>query len=291
MSELAPGWHPDPDGGDELRWWDGDEWTEDTMPAPAATPSARRAAMTTATGHAVPDPLVGSNPQFPEPTFASQRPRRILYAVVGLGIALLVLAVAMTFVRPGSGSHSSEADDQAAGAAASDTTPDTKTDHDVTTTAPTASTTPTGPAIYTESTGLYRIEAGPDWELASSTLTGTPLWTIGAKTDANVNIVNIVTGSVPEGTTIEQFAQQTVAGISGVPGLTVTGSTPTQLADGTPAALITNTLVVNGITRSQEVLVAVKGTTAVTITVSSMPETATATFAATDPYIRSLVIL
>jgi hypothetical protein len=32
------GWHPDPTGQHQLRWWDGGRWTEHTWSAPAATP-------------------------------------------------------------------------------------------------------------------------------------------------------------------------------------------------------------------------------------------------------------
>ena len=105
--------------------------------------------------------------------------------------------------------------------------------------------------------------------------------------------MNIVTGTVPAGTTTEQFAQQTLAGIQKVDGLTVTSPTPipTTLTDGTPAAIITNDYTVSGVTRRQQLLVAVKGTTAVTITVSSAPDRAATTFTDVDPYIRSLVIL
>ncbi|HEX4726531.1 MAG TPA: DUF2510 domain-containing protein [Jatrophihabitans sp.] len=35
MTQAVAGWYPDPAGGPLSRWWDGQQWTEATMPAPA----------------------------------------------------------------------------------------------------------------------------------------------------------------------------------------------------------------------------------------------------------------
>ena len=35
MTQAVAGWYPDPAGGPLSRWWDGAQWTEATMPAPA----------------------------------------------------------------------------------------------------------------------------------------------------------------------------------------------------------------------------------------------------------------
>jgi hypothetical protein len=303
MTEMAPGWHPDPDGSDQLRWWDGESWTDDTQPAPAPPPrrpsttdptgSAGTSSTATASASTSPTDRGRAGPQFPELP-ANKTPRRILWGVIAIGILMLALAGTLTYVSA-SGSKSDAGSDDAADQAVDDTTLDTKPlpeldpSESITTT-----TAGNGGTLYVESNHLYQITAGPTWVLAPSGLSATPLWTIGADTGAEASIVNIVTGSVPDGTTTAQFAQQTLDGIGGgkVEGLTVTSPVPipTSLDDGTPAAILTNDFTVSGVVRRQQLLVAVKGTTAVTVTVSSTPDSATATFAAADPFVRTLSI-
>ncbi len=36
MTTPSPGWHPDPEGNQQLRYWDGQQWTSATQPMPAA---------------------------------------------------------------------------------------------------------------------------------------------------------------------------------------------------------------------------------------------------------------
>jgi hypothetical protein len=289
MTEMAPGWHPDPDGSDLLRWWDGESWTDDTQPAPAPPrrSAAARSQSTDPTGPAA------REPQFPDlPT--SKTPRRILWGVIAVGILMLALAGTLTFVGTNSGSKSTADSGDDASQSADDTTLDTKPVPELD---PSPSITTTtagnGGTLYIESNQLWEITAGPTWVLTSSALSATPQWTIGAATDANPSVVNIVTGTVAQGTTTEQFAQQTMTALSKLKGLTVTtpNPIPTTLADGTPAAILTNDYAPGpGVLLRQQLLVSVKGTTAVTVTVATAPEQATATFAAADPYIRTLVI-
>jgi len=39
QSAPPPGWHPDPSGAPQQRYWDGQQWTEHTQPNQAADPS------------------------------------------------------------------------------------------------------------------------------------------------------------------------------------------------------------------------------------------------------------
>jgi uncharacterized protein YxjI len=39
QSAPPPGWHPDPSGAPQQRWWDGQQWTDQTQPNQAADPS------------------------------------------------------------------------------------------------------------------------------------------------------------------------------------------------------------------------------------------------------------
>lgn len=39
-SAFPPAWHPDPQGGGQLRWWDGTRWTEHVAPIPTAAAAA-----------------------------------------------------------------------------------------------------------------------------------------------------------------------------------------------------------------------------------------------------------
>lgn len=40
MTTPGPGWHPDPEGNQQLRYWDGQQWTSATQPMPQPTPSS-----------------------------------------------------------------------------------------------------------------------------------------------------------------------------------------------------------------------------------------------------------
>ena len=40
-----PGWHPDPDGSNQLRWWDGQQWTDQYQPSPVSTSAGEKVSM------------------------------------------------------------------------------------------------------------------------------------------------------------------------------------------------------------------------------------------------------
>jgi Protein of unknown function (DUF2510) len=66
---VNPGWYPDPNGGPELRWWDGSTWTEHTSPAPPGTPAPGPAPTDFPPPGPVPGP-VGFPPAGPAPGLA-----------------------------------------------------------------------------------------------------------------------------------------------------------------------------------------------------------------------------
>jgi uncharacterized protein YbjQ (UPF0145 family) len=44
MSDVAPGWYPDPQDETKIRYWDGSTWTEHVQPATASAPAAEQPA-------------------------------------------------------------------------------------------------------------------------------------------------------------------------------------------------------------------------------------------------------
>lgn len=62
MSTVAPGWHPDPSGRWQVRWWDGSAWTDrvatagrqasDPLPDPQQTADLVNRVVATALGYA-----------------------------------------------------------------------------------------------------------------------------------------------------------------------------------------------------------------------------------------------
>lgn len=41
MSNPVQGWYADPEGSDQLRWWDGTQWSDQFRPAPTGNEAAR----------------------------------------------------------------------------------------------------------------------------------------------------------------------------------------------------------------------------------------------------------
>jgi hypothetical protein len=81
----SPGWYPDPHGEDELRYWDGNQWTEHTSSEPAA--AAAEPAPAAAAG---PAPAGATGPSGGGP------PRGLL---IGLGaLAAVAVVVGLLFV-------------------------------------------------------------------------------------------------------------------------------------------------------------------------------------------------
>jgi hypothetical protein len=87
IARQEPGWYDDPWNPANIRRWDGDEWTGETAPKPAAAPVAP----------------AGASAAPPKP---AARPRRVNPFVVG-GVVAAVAVVAVVVVMSGHGSSSS----------------------------------------------------------------------------------------------------------------------------------------------------------------------------------------
>ncbi len=94
MVEQTPGWHPDPSGRHEHRFWDGSSWTASVADAGVVTVDQEGATA---------EP--GATAELPriEPDRAARRRRR-WRALAGVAAALLVVVVAVALSGTGSGS-------------------------------------------------------------------------------------------------------------------------------------------------------------------------------------------
>jgi hypothetical protein len=106
MNTPAPGWHPDPTGRHEYRYWDGSQWTDDvsdqgaTTHDPVAGPGAPTV-QSTLPGAAMGEPTTayGTNTFPPQP----QRSGPPAALIVGLVILALALIGGVAFLVTSSG--------------------------------------------------------------------------------------------------------------------------------------------------------------------------------------------
>ena len=131
--QPQPGWHPDPDGQQVIRWWDGTTWTPHTQPMPAPPPGAVLFRTGPGPGgqRQQPDPYQPQGPQdpyqpvgwpqqqayAPGPQPQPRRPprrarkRRARSVLIGLGtlVAVIVAIIVAIGVASGHGSPASSA--------------------------------------------------------------------------------------------------------------------------------------------------------------------------------------
>ncbi|MEO7586948.1 MAG: DUF2510 domain-containing protein [Arachnia sp.] len=84
----APGWYPDPTGADGLRYWDGQQWTANTSPAPSDAPSSY-----TSAGQQQPDAAWQQGPQSGPAAMPPPAPdgRGNLWLWVAFGVVLAMI--------------------------------------------------------------------------------------------------------------------------------------------------------------------------------------------------------
>jgi hypothetical protein len=99
MSDMGPGWWPDPTGQHEMRWWDGTRWTEDVMDGGHMTPGGLPAGPPSG-------PFGPTGPQRPPatgPTGSTGGSSRLPFVLAGVGalVVLVIIAVAVAVVVAG----------------------------------------------------------------------------------------------------------------------------------------------------------------------------------------------
>lgn len=87
MSDVQPGWYPDPAGAPEERYWDGGAWTSQTRPYPPPPALPKTPALARSTAHAKPTVL-------PNRASGSKRRTWAVVAVV-LGAAVILTGTAI----------------------------------------------------------------------------------------------------------------------------------------------------------------------------------------------------
>lgn len=108
MTTPAPGWYPDPAGGDGSRWWDGAQWTEHLQPATDAAARGpadpwRSSSVTSPTpsgwgGAARPGASSwgGSSPAYPQQVEPENFWRQNRYSLSAIGFAALYVVLLLS---------------------------------------------------------------------------------------------------------------------------------------------------------------------------------------------------
>jgi uncharacterized RDD family membrane protein YckC len=89
VSELDPGWYKDPADPTTQRYWDGEGWVGDPIPADAVPPAGPRGAARLPAGRVAPPPSPVAAPPRPAPAFPGLTPRPYGLPVAPLGLRVL----------------------------------------------------------------------------------------------------------------------------------------------------------------------------------------------------------
>lgn len=98
VSDERPeaGWYPDPAGSPDLRWWDGERWTDDTHPSDAASAAGPGASSTaSSTAAAVATTTAPAPPPVRDRTEPATHPARAILLIIVLLVVALVAATAL----------------------------------------------------------------------------------------------------------------------------------------------------------------------------------------------------
>jgi hypothetical protein len=208
-----------------------------------------------------------------------QRQSLVLVAlVIGLGVVVTVGALVFRDADPGSSPPATTS-------ATTATTASTMVPVTSSTTAASA-----GPAgiTYNDPNKVYRMTLGPDWTEGPSGFSNSPTWL--APVPGGTAQVNPLLSRAAGPDSLGAFVQSTRTRMDSGPLYRTTGTEPTTLTDGTPAAIV-HYESSTGAQLVGRALVAVKGLWGMTMLVQCPPEAADACFAALDPYLESVSFL
>lgn len=103
MSTPIPGWYSDPAGTPQLRWWDGNQWTDQYRPGDTATPTQSAAPATSspipnATSTNVQPPLSATQfvPAAPKPRGKATGGQIAIAAVTSILVLIFAATSALT---------------------------------------------------------------------------------------------------------------------------------------------------------------------------------------------------
>ncbi len=156
---------------------------------------------------------------------------------------------------------------------------------------PTTTLTPPPPdsTPFTDPGGVYSISVNTAWEPPPTSLGGIQLWYLtGVNYGGFRSSLNIITQTLPVGTTLPDYVAQNLQSFSRTTNLHVSGTTNIALADGTPATVVSYTGSELGDPVSGQATVTVHGTHAVVVTVVAAADAATTTFSLVNPYVATL---
>ena len=276
MTAAQPGWYPDPNRGEGLRWWDGQGWTGHTRNERQAKPDPPR--FDTSPGALFQPAASPSSTPPPRP-----RTSPVVWAAGAAAVIVLLVGI-LVLTRHGHTTTASSVGGAVAPGLASTTT-----------TLATGSTVTANDSIYADTGGLYTIATGPNWQPGPLGTSGSKTWTVTVdpSTTAKVQVLPERFDS-PE--SVDQLTQSSATNLNGASfggPYVVDGTGSDQLSDGAPAGVVRVHLNPKdpdnfGANMTGEALVTTKGISGALVIVLCPPANANACLNSVMPYARTV---